>query len=84
MAGIQICLGQAQIGLDHIHGGMAQHLLESVAVAAIAEIVDRKGVAEAVDVGSLDAGLFRQGADQVQQLVAVQGIAGGIGEQRGA
>ena len=56
MDGFDVGLGQVQVFLAHVEGGVAEQHLEGVDVAAVAQEGDREGVAEAVGVDALDAG----------------------------
>lgn len=47
---VHVGLRQFQIDADGFEGGVAEHGLERVHVAAVAQVLDREGVAEAVRV----------------------------------
>jgi hypothetical protein len=55
-------VGELEVGLDHFHGGVTEEHLQGVGVAAVAQVVDGKGVAEAARVGVRKAGAVAEGA----------------------
>ena len=81
MVGIQVGLGDGQVGLDHLHSRMAEHDLERVGVAAIAQKVDGEGVAEAGDVDMAQAGAPSNDAHGMQQLAVIQRVAVAGGDE---
>ena len=46
---IQVGLGDGEVSLDHLHGGVTEDHLQAPGVAAVAQEVDGEGVAEAVN-----------------------------------
>ncbi len=77
---VDVGLDDGEVALDHGQGFVAEHPLEGVDIAAIAQKVDGKCVAEAVEG---DAGDALAGADALEELaerVAVDVTAGAGGE----
>jgi hypothetical protein len=54
---------------------VAEQALEGVGVAAVSQIIDGEGVAEAVDVDADEAGALADLLEQVEQGVTVEGVA---------
>ncbi len=61
MGFVEIDLRQGEVAFDHIQGGMTEHFLQGVGIAAIAQVLDGEGVTEAVRMDAFDAGLDPQG-----------------------
>ena len=63
MCVFNVDLGDGNVALDHLQGGVAEDALEFEDVAAIAEECDGEGMAEAMGVGVGDVGALAQAAD---------------------
>lgn len=81
MGGLDVYLGDGQVALDHLHGGMAQDALEGVDVSAIAKECDGKCVPEAMGMAIGDAGALADALDEVAELLAVEVALVDGGEQ---
>ena len=75
---IEIYLGEGEVILDHIQGGMPQHHLKRIRIAAIAEVVDGESMAEAVDVDTGNPGADADGDQDAQQTGDGDGMPIGI------
>ena len=75
MGGLDVGLGQDQVALDHLQGGVTEQGLELVGVTAVAKEVDGKGVAKSVRVAVGDGGSLAEAVDELEQ---------GAGGERGA
>ncbi len=82
VGGIQIYLGEMQVGANHLQSGMTEHILQGVGVAAIAEELDGEGVTEAVGVTIGHAGTVADGRELLEQAIPVQGRVQAGGEER--
>lgn len=78
---VDVGLGDGEVVFDHVEAGVAEDLLEGVEVAAVAEVVDGEGVAEAVEGGSFYAGAFADVGDAFVEHAAFDGaVVGGDDE----
>ena len=66
-------MGDDQVFLDHVEGGVAQGLLESVDIGMIAQVLGGKGVPEVVGRVDRHPGANADPTQQVAQVVAVHG-----------
>lgn len=66
---LDVGLSDRQVPLDHLQGGMSQHLLQSVRIAAIAQILNGEGMPKAMDRDTPNAGPFPDPDQQFQQPV---------------
>ena len=85
---IEIHLCEFEIDADGFKGGMSEHGLEGVSIAAVAQVHDGEGVTEAVRVDVGDACAFADGLEHGGEFGAGEGAvdAGkkeGIGGLRG-
>ena len=71
--GLDIDLGNGEIALDHIERGMPEQLLEGEDIAAVAQKLDGKGMAETVGMAVWHVGAVAQGVEQVLETVAGKG-----------
>ena len=62
---VKICLGDGKITFDHIHCGVTEHDLEGVRIAAITQIIDCKGVSEAMNVDALYTGAIANNSQYI-------------------
>jgi len=65
-------LGDGQVVLDHFEGAVAKDALEGVDVAAVPEIINGEGVAEAVDGGVFDISAFTDIGDAFVEYSALK------------
>ena len=72
---VYIGLDNGEIPLDHIKCTVAQQLLQGIRIAAIAQVLDRAGVAETMDRDIGNAGAGADGLQQVQQTMATEGAS---------
>ena len=72
---LNVGLGDGEVGVDHLEAGMAQQALEGKDVAPVAQKLDGKGVAEAVDGGVWHASAGSDVEDDAAQGVAREGLA---------
>ncbi len=79
LGGLYVGLGEAGVDGDGFHFLVTEHGLQANDVAAIAEIVHSKSVAEAMDAAAGDAGSGGGGLNHVAQVVSGEGgeVAGG-------
>ena len=82
VSGGAVDLRDGQVTFHHVEAAVAEELLEGVRIAAVAQICDRKGVAEAVGVDVGDAGAAAEAAQVEGQMAALDGGAVGGGEER--
>ena len=75
MVAVDVGLDQGEVALDHFESGVTEQALQGVRIAAIAEVVDREGVAEAVNVDAGEAGALADLLKQIKQGVTVKGVA---------
>ena len=69
MSRLDIHLGDGQVTLDHVQGGMAKDPLQSVDIAAIAQEVDGKSVPETVDGGVLYPCPFSKAINRLEEVI---------------
>ena len=55
---LHITLGDIQVMLDHVQGGVTQKALKGHDVTTVAQVLNRKGVTETVRVTVVDTGTF--------------------------
>lgn len=73
MGGGGIGFGEGEVFADHFEGGVAEEALEGEDVATVAEVLDGKGMAEAVGVDVADVCARTQAHEEVSDGVAVHG-----------
>ncbi len=72
MGVFDIYLGDGEIAADHIERGVAEHGLEGEDIAAVAQVVDGKGVAETVGMDAGDVGAFSKANKQAPEGTPIQ------------
>ena len=82
MTAIEIDLGQGQVGFDHLHGGVAEDLLEGVGIAAVTQVADGKGMPETMGVNVADTSAPAGSVEQLKQ-VGTQERAAVAGNEEG-
>ncbi len=70
MGRLDVCLGQGEIFAHHVHRRVSQHHLQGEGIAAIAQVGDGEGVAEAMRIHIGDAGALADGGDEAPEIVA--------------
>lgn len=78
---LEIDLGELDIETHGFHIDVTEHLLDDQGVGTVAECGDGECVAEAMDVGILDAGTLGAASDHMEKLAPVEGLAGVGGEE---
>ncbi len=71
MGFVEIDLRQGEVAFDHIQGGMTEHFLQGVGIAAIAQVLNGEGVAEAVRMHIGNARPFAEGGEKLGELAPI-------------
>jgi len=82
VGGLEVGLGEVEVGADHFHSGVTEDDLEGVGIASIAEEADGEGVAKTVGVDVLHTGAASDGGELFEQAVAVHRHVVGGDEKR--
>lgn len=72
---VDIRLNNGEITARHVKSAMAQQLLQGIRIAAIAQVLDRTGVTEAMDRDVRHTGTGANGLQQIQEAMTTEGAS---------